>query len=114
VISCPKTIDNDLPLPVGENTFGFHTTRIGIVRNLTVDAESDSRWFIVEAMGRSAGHLALGIAEASEAQLCLIPEEFLGEKIEFEDIVDLVETAILKRSAYGSNYCLSRRSCFKH
>jgi len=107
VISCPKTIDNDLPLPAGQSTFGFHTARslgMQIVRNLMVDSKSAPRWFLVEAMGRTAGHLALGIAQASGAQLCLIPEEFKNEFIEFEDVVDLIETTILKRLAYGKNY----------
>jgi 6-phosphofructokinase 1 len=106
VLSCPKTIDNDLPLPPSQATFGFHTARgfgLEIVRNLTADSRSAPRYFIVEAMGRSAGHLALGIAEATGAQLCLIPEEFKTGKIEFDDVVDLVEISILKRLAYGKN-----------
>lgn len=107
VISCPKTIDNDLPLPSGQSTFGFHTARslgMQIVRNLMVDSKSAPRWFLVEAMGRTAGHLALGIAQAAGAQLCLIPEEFKNETIEFEDVADLIETTVLKRLAYGKNY----------
>lgn len=107
VISCPKTIDNDLPLPADQSTFGFHTARslgMEIVRNLMVDSKSAPRWFLVEAMGRSAGHLALGIAQASGAHLCLIPEEFKQDQIEFEDICDLIEASILKRLAYGKNY----------
>ncbi|EAY12916.1 pyrophosphate-dependent fructose 6-phosphate 1-phosphotransferase [Trichomonas vaginalis G3] len=107
VISCPKTIDNDLPLPADQSTFGFHTARslgMEIIRNLMVDSKSAPRWFLVEAMGRSAGHLALGMAEASGAHLCLIPEEFKQDEIEFEDVVELVEATILKRLAYGKNY----------
>ena len=107
VISCPKTIDNDLPLPSDQSTFGFHTARslgMEIIRNLMVDSKSAPRWFLVEAMGRSAGHLALGMAEASGAHLCLIPEEFKQDEIEFEDVVELVEATILKRLAYGKNY----------
>ena len=107
VISCPKTIDNDLPLPAGQSTFGFHTARslgMQIIRNLMVDSKSAPRWFLVEAMGRSAGHLALGMAEASGAHLCVIPEEFKKDEIEFEDVCDIVEATILKRLAYGKNY----------
>jgi 6-phosphofructokinase 1 len=104
VISCPKTIDNDLPLAPGQATFGFHTARalaMQIVKNLGLDARSAPRYFIVEAMGRTAGHLALGIAQATGAALCLVPEEFKTETIEFGDVCDLVETTILKRLAYG-------------
>jgi len=55
-------------------------------------------------MGRTAGHLALGIAQASGAHLCIIPEEFKTSTIEFEDVVDLIQTTMLKRLAYGKPY----------
>ena len=41
-----------------------------------VDAHTTSRWYFVIAMGRKAGHLALGIGKAAGATLTLIPEEF--------------------------------------
>ncbi len=41
-----------------------------------VDARTTSRWYILVAMGRKAGHLALGIGKAAGATLTLIPEEF--------------------------------------
>ena len=41
-----------------------------------VDAKTTSRWYFVIAMGRKAGHLALGIGKAAGATLTLIPEEF--------------------------------------
>ena len=34
------------------------------MKNLMVDAKTTSRWYIVIAMGRTAGHLSLGIAKA--------------------------------------------------
>jgi 6-phosphofructokinase 1 len=49
-------------------------------------------------MGRSAGHLALGIGKASGATLTLIPEEFSGP-IHMETVCDILEGAILKRTA---------------
>jgi ATP-dependent phosphofructokinase / diphosphate-dependent phosphofructokinase len=79
VVHVPKTIDNDLPLPAGKSTFGFQTARhVGalIVENLMADAYAARRWFFVVAMGRSAGHLALGIAKAAGATLAVIPDEF--------------------------------------
>ena len=75
----PKTIDNDLDLPPHVDTFGFQTARhfgVEIVKNLMVDAKTTSRWYFVIAMGRKAGHLALGIGKAAGATLTLIPEEF--------------------------------------
>src|SRR5262245_19273557 len=79
VVHVPKTIDNDLDLPAYVDTFGFQTARhigVDIVKNLMVDANTTSRWYFVIAMGRKAGHLALGIGKAAGATLTLIPEEF--------------------------------------
>ena len=66
VAHVPKTIDNDLPLPGGTPTFGFETARsvgVQLVNNLMTDAMTTQRWYVVVAMGRSAGHLALGIGK---------------------------------------------------
>ena len=79
----PKTIDNDLDLPHDICTFGFQTARavgVGVVHNLMVDAKTTSRWYFVIAMGRKAGHLALGIGKAAGATLTLIPEEFRASR----------------------------------
>ncbi len=105
----PKTIDNDLPLPESVPTFGYETARavgVGIVRNLSEDARTTGRWYFVVAMGRSAGHLALGIGKAAAATLTLIPEEFGGEDAEISGnhVTDILEGAILKRLAAGKNY----------
>ena len=90
VVHVPKTIDNDLDLPPHVDTFGFQTARhygVDIVKNLMVDAKTTSRWYFVIAMGRKAGHLALGIGKAAGATLTLIPEEF-GAPIRLKTIVD--------------------------
>ena len=71
-VHVPKTIDNDLPLPPHVPTFGFQTARhvgVELVRNLMEDARSTRRWYVVVAMGRKAGHLALGIGKAAGATL---------------------------------------------
>ncbi len=76
VVHVPKTIDNDLDLPPHVDTFGFQTARhlgVEIVKNLMVDAKTTSRWYFVIAMGRKAGHLALGIGKAAGATLTLDP-----------------------------------------
>jgi 6-phosphofructokinase len=60
VAHVPKTIDNDLPLPGGTPTLGFGTVRsvgVQLVNNLMTDAMTTQRWYLVVAMGRSAGHL---------------------------------------------------------
>jgi 6-phosphofructokinase 1 len=103
-VHVPKTIDNDLDLPHDICTFGYQTARsigVEIVHNLMVDAKTTSRWYFVIAMGRKAGHLALGIGKAAGATLTLIPEEFTGERARLKSIVDTLVGAIVKRLAYG-------------
>ena len=104
VVHVPKTIDNDLDLPAHIDTFGYQTARhhgAEIVKNLMVDAKTTSRWYFVIAMGRSAGHLALGIGKAAGATLTLIPEEFAGQRIRLKTFVDTLVGAIIKRLSYG-------------
>lgn len=105
VAHVPKTIDNDLPLPGGMPTFGFQTARhvgVSIVNNLMTDAMTMRRWFVVVAMGRSAGHLAIGIGTAAGATLTVIAEEFpRAQPIRLEHLVDILETTMLKRIAHG-------------
>jgi 6-phosphofructokinase len=104
VVHVPKTIDNDLDLPPHVDTFGFQTARhhgTEIVKNLMVDAKTTSRWYFVIAMGRKAGHLALGMGKAAGATLTLIPEEWAGRKIRLKALVDTLVGAIIKRLSYG-------------
>jgi 6-phosphofructokinase 1 len=104
VVHVPKTIDNDLGLPAHVDTFGFQTARhigVDIVKNLMVDARTTSRWYFVIAMGRKAGHLALGIGVAAGATLTLIPEEFGGPTVPLRTVVDTLVGAIIKRLSYG-------------
>jgi 6-phosphofructokinase 1 len=106
VCHVPKTIDNDLPLPHGIPTFGFETARqLGtqLVENIMEDARTAGRWYFVIVMGRSAGHLALGMGMGAGATLTLIPEE-LGNKISLNKVVSILEGAIIKRLAYGRNH----------
>jgi 6-phosphofructokinase 1 len=104
VVHVPKTIDNDLPLPPHIPTFGYQTARhvgVELVHNLMEDAKATRRWYIVVAMGRKAGHLALGIGKAAGATLTVIGEEFERETVAFSDICDIVEGAVIKRRATG-------------
>jgi 6-phosphofructokinase 1 len=104
VAHVPKTIDNDLDLPAHVDTFGFQTARhigVEVVKNLMVDAKTTSRWYYVVAMGRKAGHLALGIGKAAGATISLIPEEFTEKPIRLHRIVDTLVGAHLKRLADG-------------
>ncbi len=75
VVTIPKTIDRDLKGT--EYTLGFETAVNVIVEEidrLRTTAASHSRTFVVETMGRHAGHLALAGGLASGAAIVLIPE----------------------------------------
>lgn len=75
VVGIPKTIDRDLPGT--DYTLGFETALQIIteeVDRIRTTAGSHSRVFIIETMGRHAGHLALQGGAASGAFLVLIPE----------------------------------------
>src|SRR5438034_6053 len=107
VAHVPKTIDNDLPLPGSTPTFGFETARhhgVYLVRNLAEDARTTSRWYIIISMGRTAGHLALGIGKAAAATLIVVPEEFRGEPVTLDKICDIIIGSILKRRAAGNQF----------
>jgi len=100
VAHVPKTIDNDLALPSYVDTFGYQTARhvgVDLVKNLMVDAQTTSRWYLVVAMGRKAGHLALGVAKAAGATLAIIPEEFPGGKTTLDMLADILVGAVVKR-----------------
>ena len=106
VVHVPKTIDNDLPLPPDIDTFGYQTARhvgASILNSLMVDAHSMSRWYFVVTMGRTAGHLALGIGKAAGATLTLIPEEFEAP-IPLQVVVDTLVGAIIKRRTFGQRH----------
>ena len=104
LVHVPKTIDNDLDLPPHVDTFGFQTARhhgAEIIKNLMVDGKTTSHWYFVTAMGRKAGHLALGIGKAAGATLTLIGEEFGGRRVRLNTLVDTLAGAIIKRLTQG-------------
>lgn len=75
IIGVPKTIDNDLSAT--DFTFGYQTAVqicTEAVDKLKTTAASHNRVFILEAMGRDAGWIALSAAIAGGAEACLIPE----------------------------------------
>ena len=107
VAHLPKTIDNNLPLPDNNSTFGFETAKhIGteIVNYLMEDAKTTKRWFLIVTMGRKTGHLAMGIGKSAGATLTLIPEEFKENKVPVSKIVKIIEGSILKRMKTGREY----------
>ncbi|MDP9017709.1 MAG: 6-phosphofructokinase [Candidatus Eremiobacteraeota bacterium] len=107
VATVPKTIDNDLPLPDNAPTFGFETARsvgTNIIESLMEDARTTERWYLVISMGRKSGALALGMCKAAGATLAIIPEEFSGEELDLDAVVDTIAGAIIKRKANGHDH----------
>ncbi|MDZ7607717.1 MAG: 6-phosphofructokinase [Cyclobacteriaceae bacterium] len=106
-IHVPKTIDNDLPLPDHTPTFGYQSAKeagVAICNTVYEDARTSENWFIVSAMGRSAGHLAAGIGGACHFPMLVIPEMFNKTTITISKIVNLVISAMIKRSILGVPY----------
>jgi len=106
-IHVPKTIDNDLPLPDRNPTFGFHSAKdegVKIGNTTYEDARTSQNWFVMSAMGRSAGHLAFGIATSCHFPMIIIPEMFDKTEITFDKIIQLIISSILKRKLIGVNY----------
>ena len=106
-IHCPKTIDNDLPLPANAPTFGYNSAKnegAHLARTVYEDARTSGNWLVISAMGRTCGSLALGIGEATHCPMTIIPEMFNKTEICLEKVVKLSISAILKRKVMGINY----------
>jgi len=106
-IHVPKTIDNDLPLPVGIPTFGYQSAKqegVRIAKTIYEDARTSGNWFVVAAMGREAGHLAFGIGAACQFPMIIIPEMFDKVPVSLDRITNLLISAILKRKLSGIDY----------
>ncbi len=106
-IHVPKTIDNDLPLPDGQPTFGYQSAKeegVRIGRTIYEDARSSGNWFVISAMGREAGHLAFGIGAACHFPMVIIPEMFYKTKLSLDKITNLIISSIVKRKVLGIPY----------
>ncbi len=83
----PATIDNDIPgtdYCLGVDT-ALNMIREG-VDSIRDTADSFSRAFVVETMGRHCGYLAMASAVTSGAEICLVPEleydlDAIGERL---------------------------------
>lgn len=84
-IGVPGTIDNDIPGT--DYTIGFDTalnTVLDAIDKIRDTASSHERTFVIEVMGREAGHIALWAGLAGGAESIIIPEE----DYDMADIVD--------------------------
>ena len=106
-VHCPKTIDNDLPLPNNAPTFGYNSAKnegAHIAKTVYEDARTSGNWFVITAMGRTCGSLALGIGEASHSPMTIIPEMFNKTTMTLDKIIKLSVSAIIKRKILGVSY----------
>src|SRR5256714_2360003 len=107
VVLVPKSIDNDVWMPLPVPTLGHETARhvgVELVKNLMEDARTTVRWYFGVTMGRPTGHLTLAIGKAASATCTIIPEEFRKATITIADICDIIEGAIIKRRASGRDF----------
>lgn len=97
VVGIPKTIDKDLRGT--DYTLGF-STAVEVIRQeigrLRTTAGSHQRLFVVETMGRHAGHLSLQGGIAGGACMILIPEV----DFEMEKVIEILK----KRKSSGARY----------
>lgn len=99
VVGIPKTIDKDLSGT--DYSLGFESAVEVIthaIDDLRSTAGSHSRIFVVETMGREAGHLALHGGLAGNVSVILIPEH------DFD--LDRVNGIISERRKHGARYTI--------
>ncbi|MDV6375884.1 6-phosphofructokinase [Deinococcus arenicola] len=93
VIGVPGTIDNDLYGT--DHTIGYFTaveTALDAVDKLRDTGASHERIFVIEVMGRHAGHIALDVAVAGGAEEVFIPEDDKP----IEDVIEIVKASVQK------------------
>lgn len=93
VIGIPGTIDNDLYGT--DHTIGYFTaveTALEAVDKLRDTGASHERIFVIEVMGRHAGHIALDVAVAGGAEEVFIPED----PKPVESVVKIVKESVAK------------------
>ncbi|GAA0511843.1 6-phosphofructokinase [Deinococcus depolymerans] len=93
VIGVPGTIDNDLYGT--DHTIGYFTaveTALDAVDKLRDTGASHERIFVIEVMGRHAGHIALDVAVAGGAEEVFIPEDAKDVSC----VVDVVKESVAK------------------
>jgi ATP-dependent phosphofructokinase / diphosphate-dependent phosphofructokinase len=100
IIGVPKTIDNDLSGT--EITFGYDTACSVVadsVDALRATADAHRRCMVVEAMGRTAGWIALGGGLSAYADVILVPERPFSKP-------DLVKFIISKKDKQRGLMCV--------
>jgi len=90
-VGIPGTIDNDIA--ICDACIGFDTavqTAIEAIDKIRDTATSHERTYVIEVMGRHAGHIALHAALAGGAESVLIPEV----PYQLQDVIDKLERGV--------------------
>ena len=98
VIGIPATIDNDVDWTTA--TIGFDTAAHTLGKmcdRVRSTAESHERIFVIGAMGRKAGDLALRAGRASGAEAILLPEFPCSD----EQLIKMLKTKMSDRRTYA-------------
>lgn len=108
IIGVPKTIDGDLKNAHVEISFGFDTAckiYSEMIGNIARDAQSAKKYYhFIKLMGRSASHIVLECALATQPNLALIGEEVEQGKKTLKQIVDEIADLVCKRAELGKNF----------
>lgn len=104
VIGVPKTIDGDLRSEDIDISFGFDSackTYAELIGAIARDALSAKKYYhFIKLMGRSASHIALECALATQPNLTLIGEERKG----LDEIVQQITDLVCRRQLAGKEY----------
>ncbi len=108
VVGVPKTIDGDLQNKDIEIPFGFdsacksYSESIGNVLRDCLSAKK--YYYFIKLMGRSASHIALECALATQPNLALISEEVQAKKLKSMDVIQMLVDLVRERSRNGQDY----------
>ncbi|MDX8431629.1 MAG: diphosphate--fructose-6-phosphate 1-phosphotransferase [Candidatus Algichlamydia australiensis] len=108
VVGVPKTIDGDLQNEWVQISFGFDSAcRVysEMIGNIERDCLSAKKYtHFVKLMGRSASHIALECALATQPNKTIIGEEVARDEKTLSQITYEIASLIEKRSAKGKDY----------
>ncbi len=108
VVGVPKTIDADLKNMFVPIPFGFDTAckvYSEMIGNICQDAISSKKYtHFIKLMGRTASHITLECAIATQPNYTLIGEEVQKEKKTLAEIISECADLIAQRSELGKSY----------
>lgn len=106
-VGIPATIDNDIAFT--KATIGFDTavnTAVESINKIRDTATSHERTYVVEVMGRDAGHLALHAGAAGGAECILVPEfpvdlKTVAERVRRSEALGKAHSIIIVAEGFG-------------